>query len=445
MRVAVLLCLVAAGLCSISTAQVSYDAAIFCHTGPVLLFDSATAKVTSVIPQPGTLAAPARGGCFGPAGFLYASVWGTTQPGSAPGIDVLDPILGQWIPALQVKDPGPTPSFRIMGAPYTPCPNYDNMMGFGIMCVDGNPPPSSLNPPANSRNTFLVDYSTATPTFRVDGIFPDTNIPMSDFFPNPHGAGFIGVGFYTNDQKVSHYPVANPARTPITVKTIASLPFPSMYDATVAEDGKIYTLSNGFMLVIDVLTSKVNTVATSGLPGGWCAMWSDPWEKPGMDAYVAQDGTNTIHKVDLSVDPMVSTQIYSIGKSYSINTGRHAEECQLCSWKSSTTGKRNFHINFGPNALGQWCILVPSLSGMTKMPLVVNGLQIHLLLDNASFLGLQGFLPYNFTAALGTSGEVDILWNGFGSELGIRSYWQAVTFNKNGVFTDVSNIINVGL
>jgi len=398
-----------------------------------LLFDSFTGKVTSVIPQP--VLQQTRGGCFGPYGMIYESAW------LSNGIDVFDPVLGQWIPALQVKDP----TNNEMGAPYTPCPNYDNLNGFGLFCVDGNPPPTSLNPPANTRNTFLVDYSTPTPTHRVDGIFSNTYTSMSDTIPNPHGAGWIGVGFAATDQKVALYPLANPPLSNINVTTVCTLPFTSEYDATVVEDGKIYTLSNGFMLIIDVVAGKASTMVVSGLAGGSCALWADAWEKPGMDAYAALAGTGTIHKLDLTTDPIVTTKILALPQTYSINTGRHAEECQLCSWKASTTGKRNFHVNFGGKALGQWCVLVPSLTGLTKMPLKVNGLQIHLALDNASFLALQGFLPYTLMSLLGTSGDVDILWNGFGSELGIRSYWQAVTFTQAGIFTDVSNVINVGL
>jgi len=434
MRVASILCLMVIGLGGMVSAQVNFDAAIFNHAGPVLLFDTGAGKVTSIIPQAASQAA--RGGCFGPTGYIYLSAWTTN------GIDVLDPTMGQWIPGLQVKDS----SNLVMGAPYTPCPNYENLGGFGLMCVDGNPAPTSLNPPANSRNTFVVDYSVSPPAFRTDGFFPNTNLPMSDWYPNPHGSGFIGVGFATNDLKIDQYPIANPPLSSITLTNLCTSSLPIQYDATIGEDGLVYAMSNGFMLKCDTVNNTVLTIKTSVMPAsGYCGMWAEPWELPGMAAYVAHDTDDTVYKVDLLADPMVAVSVVKLPAAYSINSARDAQECQLCSWRADTSGKRNFHVNFGGNALGQWCTLAPSLSGLTRNPLNLNGLDIHLGIDTATILALSGFLPYTHTVRLGTAGDVDILWNGFGSVLGISCYWQAVTYTNIGVVTDVSNVINVEL
>jgi len=433
MKTSIVFFLLLGVVCGMASAQ--FDAAILCHSGPVILFDTATSKATSIIPQ--ALAQASRGGMFGPRGYIYTSNW------TDNGIGVLDPVQGTWIAGLLTKDP----SNFVMGAPYQPCPNYDNLGGFGILCVDGNPAPTSLNPPANSRNTFVVDYSTPTPTFRVDGFFLNTDLPMTDMVPNPHGAGFIGVGFGATDHKVDHYPLASPPLSTLTLTNLCNFPMDAMYDATVGEDGNYYVVAQNLMMICDTRAKTVTTVTMTGLPAGYCGIWAEPWEKPGMKAFIVSDVDDSVYSVDLLAAPMAVTSVVKLPNagSYNINTARSAEECQLCSWKSDKKGKRNFHVNFGPNALGQVCVLVPSLLGLNRNPLILSGLEIYLAIDDASRLGLQGFLPYPSSVFLGTSGEADILWNGFGTELGIQSYWQAVTFNKQGKFTDVSNIINVSL
>ncbi len=438
MRVAMFLCLWIA--CITIPAFAQYDAAIFGSSTYIVLFDSHAGKSTTLIAQ--STVQQSRGAMFGPTGLIYMSAWTTN------GIEVLDPVQRVWIKSLAVADP----TNNLMGAPYQPAPNYDNLGAFGVWCVDGNPPPTSLNPPANSRNSFVVDYSVSPPTFRADGFFPNTDTPMSDAFANPYGPGFLCVGFAASDRKIDIYPLASTPPSTISLTNVLTLPMDSQYDATFAEDGNLYVLGANNMMVCDIRNKKVTTIQIKGLPIGYGALWSAPWEQPGMKGWIASDIDDTVYALDLMAAPMVVTSLMKFPfpaplphTNWSFNTARSAEECQLCSWKSDLKGKRNFHVNFGSSALGQPCVLVPSLLGLRRNPMMLSGLEIYLAIDNASILGLQGLLPYPGVVYLGTSGEADILWSGFGNELGIRSYWQALTFNKGGKFTDASNIINVGL
>jgi len=380
-----------------------------------------------------------RGSCFGPFGRIYYSAW------TSNGIDVLDPVTGTWIKALQVTDS----SNAIMGAPYQPVPFYDNVGGFGLFCIDGN----SVTTPANHRNTFIVDYSTTTPTFRADGYFPNTAVPMSDLYPNLFATGpgedFVSVGFYTSDQTVALYPLAVNPPSVIAPKTLVTLPYPSRYDATWCEDGNLYvpsddTQNNMVMQVVDIRAKKVTTVPIQGLPAtvGYAAIWAAPWEQPGMKGWICSDTDDTIYTVDLFARPMVVTSVVALGQAVSVNTGRHAEECQLASWLEKQPGARTFFANFGPAFGGKVCVLVPSLSGIRKVPFQVGGLELHLQLDTATLLGLQGLLPYPNTIVLATNGQGSFLWRGFGAKLGIRSYWQALVIDQGG-FVEASNLINV--
>ena len=434
MRVAFALCLITLVLGGLAAAQ--FDGMIT-GSSPVVLFDSTTSKVASLIPMARVQAG--RGAMFGPDGYIYHSAWSTN------GIDVLDPVTGKWTTWLQVTDS----TNYVMGAPYQPCPNYDNMGGFGILCVDGNPAPTSLNPPASSRNTFLVDYSGATPTIKpsyaVDGFFPNTNIPMSDMIPNPHGAGFLAAGFST-DLKVDIYPLATNPPSAITLQNVVTLPAAPMYDATLGEDGKYYVLATGQVFIVDVLNKTVQTVKLSGIPTGatYGALWAADMEQPGMKGFAAFDIDDNIYSLDLLAAPMVVTKVTTIGVAMGVNTGRSAGECDLCSWLVDKKGKRNFHINFGPAAGGQIAYLAPSITGYNRNPLVINNLEIHLAIDMITQFGLAGVLPYIPVATLDGSGQADIVWNGVGSVLGIRGYWQAVAL-KGATLMEVSNIINVGL
>jgi len=426
--------------CALPAQGPVFDAIIPAHAGSVFFFDSASGKITTAIPQ--ATSQSARGACFGPTGLIYASAWTTN------GIDVLDPTTGAWINSMQVTDP----TNAIMGAPYQPCPNYDNVGGFGLMCVDGNAPPSPPAP-ASHRNTFIVDYAGTKPTFRADGYFPNTKVPMSDFYPNllANGPGeeFVGVGFYTSDQTVSLYPLAQNPPSVITPKVVATLPYPSRYDATWCEDGNLYIVSddtqNGMVMQIaDIRTQKVTTVAIQGLPStaAYAAVWAAPWEQPGMKGWICSDQDDNIYSVDLFARPMVVTKVVALGQAVSVNTGRHAEECQLCSWRESQPGARTFVANFGGSHGGKLCVLAPSISGILKFPFQVGGLELHLKLDTATLLGLQGLLPYPNAVFLATNGQASFLWRGFGVQLGIRSYWQAVVIDTTGI-VEASNIINV--
>ena len=435
MRAGLFFCLLAVGLSSLLAAQ--YDAAVFGSASYVVLFNSQAGKTTTIIAQ--SQVQSLRGGMFGPTGLIYTSSW------TSNGIEVLDPQTGAWIAGLAALDSTNT----IMGAPYQPAVNYDNLGAFGLFCVDGNSP----NPASTLiRNTFVVDYSTSRPTFALDGIFSNTNnTPMSDMFPNPFGAGWVGIGFST-DQKIDLYPRAATPNTSITLTNLLTMPLPAQYDATFCEDGNFWVLASNNLMICDLRKQTASTIALQGVPAGYGGIWCAPWEQPGMKAWIACDLDDTIYAVDLLASPIVATSLVKFPfpaplphTDWAFNTGRSAEECQLCSWKVDLNGKRNFHVNFGGKALGQACVLVPSLVGLSRNPLMMSGLEIYLGVDTASILALQGFLPYVSVRYLGTSGEVDFVWNGFGKELGIRTYWQALTFTSNGKVTDASNIINVGI
>jgi hypothetical protein len=436
MRVAVPLSLITLVLAGLASAQ--FDSMITGSSNPVVLFDSSAGKVVSLIPQARTQSA--RGAMFGPDGFIYMSAWTTN------GIDVLNPAIGQWITWMQVTDP----TNYVMGCPYQPCPNYDNVGGFGIFCVDGYPAPATLNPPANSVNTFLVDYSGVTTTVKasvsVDGFFPRTNFPMSDMIPNPHGAGFLAAGFSTSDLKVDIYPLATNPPAPITLTNVATLPTGPMYDATLCEDGKYYVLGSGQVFIVDTQAKSYTSVDLAGFPTGatYGAIWAADWEQPGMKGHIAFDINDKIYSVDLLAAPMVVTQVTTLGRTFSVNTGRSAGECQLCSWLIDNNGKRNFHLNFGPAAGSMTAYLAPSITGYNPNPLIINTLEIHLAIDPISLFGLAGYLPYVPVTVLNGSGESDIAWNGVGFPLNLRAYWQAVVFSGS-TLVEVSNIINVGL
>jgi hypothetical protein len=438
-----MVCLGLLCLCSLAAAQApKHDAAIFGTSTPLILIDtkSSTPLVTSLIPTVPSLYV-SRGLMFGPFDDIYVSDW------TGNGIQAYDLALGAWDPAKQVTDS----TNLLMGAPYQPCPDYENVGGFGLYCVDGNPPPTSLNPPANHRNTFRVSYAGTKPQVVADGLFPDTNVPMTDMYANLHGAGFIGVGFATNDFKVDLYP-RNSTMTIFTPKTLVTLPQPSNFDATWGEDGLLYVFSYlagnvPVMQKVDTQKGTSSTVAITGLPVGlYGALWADRWEEPGMAAYICSDVDDTIYQLDLLADPMVCTKILPMGTALAINTARNAEETQLCSWWIDTKGKRQFHVNFSRHASpGAASVLVPSTLGLARSPLVLNGNEIHLAIDPAVTIpALMGFLPYNNTVLLQTNGQGDHVWNGLGFILNVNAYWQAIAINQ-GKVEDVSNVINVRL
>ena len=436
MRV-VVLCLLLAATLSLPVLAQKYDAAIFTHNGPIALYDSVAGKVTSLIPQ--ARLQPSRGAMFGLNGRIYQGEWTTN------GIDVWDPQVG-WVAGLQVADS----TNYIMGAPYQPCPNYDNLGGFGIFCVDGNPSAVGLT----DKSTFLVDYSALTPTFRADGKFPaTTEIPMSDMYPNlfatQPGEEFIGIGFPT-DQKVDIYPLAGAGPYPaaITPINLVTMPLPAQYDATWAEDGNLYVISNNALMAVDIRTRTVTTLQLTGLPTGYAAIWCAPWEQPGMKAWICSDTDDTIYTVDLmALPPIPVTKTVKIGPSaYDVNTGRHAEENQLLSWIDISKKGRVFHAEFNPNYGGNanvYAVLVPSMTGLSNRMILLGSLEIYLQLDQASFLALSGLLYPNFKN-LKTNGQVDFAFNYLGLPLGVRTYWQCVLFDsKSNQFLDATNIINV--
>lgn len=418
---------------------------ISCHARPIIYLDKA-GKFVTLFNQP--IIQASRGGVHIQGYRWCQSAWTTN------GIDVFDPYAKAWVANLQSADP----TNFVLGAPYTPAVNYDNIGGVGLYVVDGNPPPSSLNPPSGSRNTSTVDYSvtplhggTAKPNVVVNGFFPNTNVPMSDFYADLFLPGnFIGVGFYTNDQKVDRYDILASPPGNLTLTRVASLPAPSEYDAAWAEDGNLYILRAGGLMVLDPRTGTVTTTGLSPSPipsqGTWGAIAVAPWEQPGMMAVIASDATDQTYLVDLLTGTVTSVQDLNTVTGVSnffINSARNTEESQLVSWqKADLKGNpvaRVFYLTFGTQAAKKTAFLAPSLTGLASSPLQLGTLEIYLSIDVVTVMGLQGLLGYNPAVTLDSRGEGSVTLNYFGLPVGVNTWWQAVLSD----LSDASNIIGV--
>lgn len=441
-----------ATLCAIASLSVSTAAQDSVIYGPfnnvlnatqITLLDSGTGSFTTLIPQM-LNAGRCRGGMTGPDGSLHFSEWNNN------GIFVWD----MQLMALDTMRHAVDATNAIMGAPYQPAPNYENVGGFGIFCMDGNGAPAPA--PTAHRNSFTVDYSTTPPAFQMTGWFTNTKVPMADCVANPHGSGWLTVGHTTSDFEVAIYD--HPATIPntLTITTvIPTLPFPSMSDATMADDGRLYVpgydAANANALVmmqVDVLAQAVTTIAvTGGFTGDTIgSIWAEPWENPGRLAYIAGLLNDTVYQLDLTQNPMIVTSITTPAIQIDHSTGRSLEENQLSSWWIDQNGRRNFHVNFRKSTPGAQSVLaVTPIASPSANPLMLSGFEIYLSIDpTITLFGLQGFLPYQPFRTLDVALQADHIWNGIGSVLNIRSYWQAIAI-RNGVVEDVSNIINVRL
>jgi len=427
-----------------------YDAAIFssisttnAHATYVTLVNTASRTLTTIWKAPGIAAGSSqrnRGGMFGPDGLIYVSLIDYN------GLGALDPVTGAW--------PRFVGDFRndVMGFPYQPALNFDNVGGIGFCLIDGNQPPSPPAPAA-SKNTVLVDF--ATNRYTLDGWFPNTEVDMSDFYPNLFNPGeFVGVCYYANDHTVSGYPLAqNPpeALSLTTLATVSSL-HRVYYDSCWAEDGNLYLWagSDSGIFQVDIRTGASTLLPVTGLASGmtYGCMWNEPWEKSGMIAYVLPRTDQVVYSIDLAARPLKAVAtglVIPATQGTRVNTGREAEESQLTSWWTGAgPGQRTFHLNFGQGHAGEIAILLPSATGLAANPLVLNGLEVYLAIDSISLSGLTNVLPYTPMVTLDTSGQFDVIWKGTGARLGVSAFWQAVTM-KGSTFTDASNIISVNL
>ena len=432
------------------TLPAQYDAAIFssiattnAHATYVSLIDMTTQTVTTIWKAPGVAAGSSqrnRGGVFGPDGLIYVSLIDYN------GLGALDPKTGAW--------PKFVGDWRndVMGFPYQPALNFDNVGGIGFCLIDGNQPPSPPAP-ATSKNTVLVDFGANK--YTLDGWFPNTEVDMSDFYPNLFNPGtFVGVCYYANDHTLTEYPLAMNPPQALSLSTLATLSslHHAYYDACCTEDGKIYVWagSDSGIFQVDTRTNTSTLLPITGLAAGitYSCMWNEPWEKPGMKAYLLTRTDSTVYSIDLKARPLtaVATKVILPAIQGSrVNTGREAEESQLTSWwTGATPGQRTFHLNFGAGHAGETAILVPSATGLAASPMRLNGLEIHLALDSITMFALMNILPYPTMVTLDPGGQHDVIWRGFGSRLGVSAYWQALTL-KGSTFTDASNIIHVNL
>jgi len=439
MRIAFfILALLMIALCGQATTQ-TYDAVVFSSAinatpvdfGGIHFIDTATSRVTTQY----TFTERNRGGFIGPDGLAYIGLWDTN------GVGALDPATGVFVNTV-------TGSNAVIGAPYALAPNYDNIGGFGICCIDGNVPPAPA--PAATRNTVLVDF--AARTAMVDGWFPDTETDQGGFFPNLFKAGtFVGVPRHSSDLSVSEYPLALTPPQALALTTLTSLSVRGYFGTTWAEDGMIYIWGSHFVGIqqVDIRQGTSTIIPVSGVYGPtYSAMWTEPWEKTGMKAFLCGSNGDTF-TIDLMARPIVATQVLTI-KGLPLFCfpvcGCNVETNQLCSWWSSAAkpAERIFHLNFGPAHAGEICILVPSLTGLRPLPALMNGLEVHLAIDSVSMAGVNGVLPYAPVVTLDSTGQADITWRGLGAKLGLSAYWQAFSL-KGSVFTDVSNLIHVTL
>ncbi len=429
-------------------AQSTFDAGVFCSGGPIMLYNSRTMSITTVQLRTSTTQA-SRGGFFANK-KMYVSEWTNN------GIGVYDFNVNGWDPNLSFNDT----TNAIAGAPYQPSPWYDNDRAFGVYCVDGNPAPTSLNPPVLHRNTFKVDYGQPTVAGVPDGIFSDTLVPMSDWRPNPNGSGYLSCGYINSDYNVSIYDSAGQANT-MTITMLTTLTMPSAFDAAMGENGDYYVLAyngaastpNNAVLQINLSSNTiVNTInlwagaptSLNTIPTG--AIWMAPPEYPGNLGYICSNIDDTIYEVDFAQNPLVTLSSTPLPVASAVNTGCHLEEYQLVSWWDTgiSAGGRNFHIHY-PNATpGDVSYLVPSLSAPPASPLQLGPFELFFTLDQVSILGLQGVLPYTNSVFIGTGLEVDHVWTGLPSvgRLGIRAYWIGASVGAGGI-TDLTNVINV--
>lgn len=431
-----------------AVAQSPFDAGVFCSGGPVMLYDSRTKTVTTIALQ-GTPTQSSRGGFFA-NNKMYVSEWTNN------GIGVYDFNLNQWDVNLSSADA----SNSIAGAPYQPSPWFDNDRAFGVYCVDGNSPPTSLSPPVNMRNTFTVDYSQTPVAAAVDGYFSNTFTPMADWRPNPNGPGFLACGFSNSDFNVALYDSTGPLNT-MNMVTVTTLSMPSAYDAAMGENGDYYVITyngaasspNNAVLQINLSSNTiVNTIAMwAGAPTGaniipYAALWMAPPENPGNIGYICSDVDDTIYEVDFAQNPLVTLSSTPLPASSAVNTGFHREDFQLVSWWDTgiSPGGRNFHIHYPNASPGDVSYLVPSLLAPPSTPLALGPFELFFTLDQISILALQGVLPYSNSAFINTSLEVDHVWTGIPSvgRLGIRAYWIGASVGSSGI-TDLTNVINV--
>ena len=421
-----------------ATAQ-HYDAVVFAssinvdpiHFGGVYFLDTAANKVATHY----LFTERNRGGLMGPDGFPYVGLWVTN------GVASLDPATGAYLNKV-------TGTNAVVGAPYALAPNYDNVGGFGICCIDGNVPPAPA--PAATRNTALVDF--AARTAAVDGWFPNTETDQAGFFPNLFKPGtFVGVPRHSSDLTITEYPLALSPPQALTITTLATLSSRGYFGATWAEDGMIYVWGSHFLGIhqVDIRKGTSTLIPVAGVYSPtYAALWTEPWENTGMKAFISGSNGDTF-ALDLLARPIIATQTLSLKNiplfSFPM-VGCNSEEGQLHSWWTSAAkpGQRNFHLNFGQACAGETGILVPSLTGLRSTPALLNGLEIYQSLDSVSMLGIGGALPYTAFTVLDSTGQADILWRGYGVKLGISAYWQAYTL-KGSVFTDASNLIHVNL
>jgi len=432
-----------------ATLPAQYDAAIFSSTGAspysgyLALVNMARGTLTTVWTLPGmtsTTSQRTRGGVFGPDGLVYVGLWDHN------GAGVVDPKTGAWI--RYVVDH----CNCVLGAPYQPAPNHDNVGGFGLCCIDGNVPPAPApqSPSTTLRNTALIDFGLGRYAF--DGWFPNTETDMSDFYPNLFKPGtFVGIPYGTADLTVTEYPLAPNPPQALALTTIVAISSQCYYDACWAEDGFIYAWGGstvGFHQ-IDVRGKSSTVIPVTGMTTTtYAAVWNEPWERPGMKAHILSRADSTAYTLDLLARPIAAvktTVLLPTAAGGAVNSAREAEEAQLSSWwTGAKPGERDFHLNFGPAHGGETAVLVPSRSGLARTPFVFGGLEIYLTLDTLTIVGFSGLLPYPPVAVLDSSGQADVIWKGFGARLGVTAYWQAVSL-KGAALTDASNLIHVNM
>lgn len=416
----------------------NYDTVIFTtsvlsppDSGGVLFYQSATHTVVTFY----RFAERTRGGAIGPKGLVYVGLWLTN------GVAALDPKTGSFVKTIADS------SNRVLGAPYGIAPDHEAVGGFGVSLIDGNLPPAPA--PTATRNTARVNFGTNT--FRLDGWFPNTETDNADFFPDPfRPGGFVGVPRWMGDLSLNRYPLAANPPQAITVTTLAVLGSPCHSDACWAEDGQLYLWGNHYMgmHVVDLRRGSSTLVPVKGIYAPTdAALWPEPWEKPGLKAFIVSGADDRVYALDLLQFPIVA--VSTKGKlpvpvtdlPYAASS---VHEAQLLSWWTGKNqpGVRTFHLNFGPAYGGATAILLPSLRGHAASPLRVHGLEIYLRFDAATTLALAGALPYPAFALLDKAGQATILWRGFGAPLGLDVSWQAYVL-AGGVLRDASNLIRV--
>lgn len=397
----------------------------------VLVLDPVTGSTTSTFAFP--FETGSGGHTFGPDGRVYFTGYNSNS------IRALDLTNGVWTRiAIDLQN-------EPMGDPLCPVLNAEAIGGPGLWLADGK---NLTSGSVLRKNTVLVDI--ASGGIEIDAETPTPFLPNADAHPSPaHANEMWCVASGIARQRVTVY---TPGRDRNYIPRIVPLPYPCGFDALMHEDGRLYcwtanstsTLApTGFMAVDDA--GAIEVIPVQGIPwagSGAAAVWNDPWEAPGMGAYVLNDGNDTVYKLDLATRPVVAAAVMTVPPrtiARRWDTGRELQESQLTSWRENTNGRRVLHLNFGPKRAGARYYCVPSAAGLASTPILEQGMEIWLEPDHYTMFALEGRLGYRPGGTLDANGEADVIFD-LGRTFALDASWQAVIV-ENGQCVDFSNLV----